>query len=84
MGEILNIPYLAAYALGSLLTLALGMLWARRVRGHQPKFSAIMAMGMACPNSGFVGYPIMLLTFGPVAGVALALNMVAENLLIIP
>lgn len=84
VGEILNIPYLAAYALGSLLTLALGMLWARRVRGHQPKFSAIMAMGMACPNSGFVGYPIMLLTFGPVAGVALALNMVVENLLIIP
>jgi malonate transporter len=31
-----------------------------------------------------VGYPIMLLTLGPVAGVALALNMVVENLLMIP
>ena len=40
---------------------------------------------MASPNSGFVGYPIMLLTLGaPVAGVALALNMVVENLLLIP
>jgi predicted permease len=44
----------------------------------------MMAMGMSCPNSGFVGYPIMLLTMGPVAGVALALNMMVENLLLIP
>ncbi len=43
-----------------------------------------MVMGMTCPNSGFVGFPIILLTLGPVAGVALALNMVVENLLLIP
>jgi predicted permease len=84
VGEVLNLRYLAAYALGSLLTVALGLLWARRVQGHGLNFSAIMTMGMACPNSGFVGYPIMVLTFGSVAGVALALNMIVENLLIIP
>ncbi len=44
----------------------------------------MMAMGMSCPNSGFVGYPIILLSFGPVAGVALALNMVVENFLLLP
>ena len=84
VGEVLNLRYLAAYALGSLLMVALGVLWARRVQGHGLNFSAIMTMGCACPNSGFVGYPIMVLTFGPVAGVALALNMIVENLLIIP
>jgi hypothetical protein len=41
-------------------------------------------MGTACSNSGFVGYPIALLTLGPVAGVMLGLNMMVENLLLIP
>lgn len=41
-------------------------------------------MGMACTNSGYVGYSILLLTIAPVAGVSLALNMVVENLFIVP
>jgi predicted permease len=41
-------------------------------------------MGMSCSNSGFVGYPILLLTLAPVAGVALALNMMVENLVMLP
>ena len=85
VGEILNWQYLGAYALGSLAVVALGLLWLRRLQGRPLAYSSILTMGMACPNSGFVGYPVMLLTLGaPVAGVALALNMVVENLLIIP
>jgi predicted permease len=41
-------------------------------------------MGMSCSNSGFVGFPILVLTLAPVAGVALALNMVVENVVMIP
>jgi predicted permease len=84
VGEIFNAQYLGAYAVGSLLVIALGLAWARQVRRHSWSYSSMMAMGMSCPNSGFVGYPIMLLILGPVAGVALALNMVVENLLLIP
>ena len=84
IGEILNANYLLAYALGSMAVILGGLFWARKVKGHSLSYSSMMAMGMSCPNSGFVGYPIMLLTFGPVAGVALALNMVVENLLMIP
>lgn len=84
IGEILNAHYLLAYALGSMVVILGGLLWARKVKGHSLSYSSMMAMGMSCPNSGFVGYPIMLLTLGPVAGVALALNMVVENLLMIP
>ncbi len=84
VAEILNVQYLLAYALGSFAVIGLGLVWARKVQGHSLSYSSMMAMGMSCPNSGFVGYPIMLLTLGPVAGVALALNMVVENLLIIP
>ncbi|MFC3683166.1 AEC family transporter [Hydrogenophaga luteola] len=85
VGEIFNGPYLAAYALGSLILLSAAVLWYRKVGREGMGRSAIMAMGMSCPNSGYVGYPVLLLTLGaPVAGVALALNMVVENLLIIP
>jgi len=41
-------------------------------------------MGMCCSNSGFVGFPIALLVIGPVAGVMLGLNMIVENLLLVP
>jgi predicted permease len=41
-------------------------------------------MGMTCANSGFIGYPILLLTLPSVAGVVLALNMMVENLVVIP
>lgn len=85
VGEIVNGPYLLAYALGSLILLSAAVLWYRKVGREGMGRSAILAMGMSCPNSGYVGYPVLLLTLGaPVAGVALALNMVVENLLIIP
>ena len=84
VAEILNLDYLLAYALGSLVMMGLGLWWARRVLGQSLSYSSMMAMGMSCPNSGFVGYPIILLSFGPVAGVALALNMVVENFLLLP
>lgn len=84
LGEILRWDYLAAYTAGSMAVLLGGLWWARKVRGESLSYSSMMAMGMSCPNSGFVGYPIMQLTLGPVAGVALALNMIVENFLLIP
>mgnify|MGYP006269134099 CR=1 FL=1 len=85
VGEILNWEYLAAYALGTLVVALAGLFWTRRVQRQSLSLSGVITMGMACSNSGFVGYPVMLLTLGgTVAGVSLALNMVVENLLIIP
>lgn len=84
LGEIINVSYLLAYLLGSLLVIALGFLWARRVGGRDATASTFQAMGMACANSGYVGYPILLLTAAPVAGVALALNLIVENTVVIP
>lgn len=87
VGDILNAEYLAAYALASVITLTLSIVWAVRVGQFSRSLSSCFAMGMCCPNSGFVGYPVMLLSLGPVAavaGVALALNMMVEILIIIP
>ena len=84
LADILNARYLLIYALGSLLAMGLGLLWARRGARQDGTASALWAMGMSCPNNGFVGYPIALLVIGPVAGVTLGLNMIVENLLLIP
>lgn len=85
VSDILNGQYLGAYALGTLMVAAIGLGWTRMLQGQSLARSGILSMGMACPNSGFVGYPLLLLTLGaPVAGLVLALNMVVENLLIIP
>ena len=84
LGDILNGRYLLVYALGSLAVVVAGVAWARLRSGKPLDESSYLAMGMACSNSGFVGYPMVLLLLGPVAGVALALNMLVENLLVIP
>ena len=84
LGEIINVSYLLAYLLGSLTVIGAGFLWTRRVTGLDATDSTIRAMGMACSNSGYVGYPILLLTAAPVAGVSLALNLIVENTVVLP
>jgi predicted permease len=82
--EVLHPGYLLAYAAGS-MSLMLGALWVcRRVWHKSLTESAYIVMGMTCSNSGYVGYPVMLLAFGPLAGVILALNVLVENLLKLP
>lgn len=84
LGEIIDVSYLLAYLGGSLLVVGCGYLWSRRIGGHSPMASTFYVMGMSCSNSGFIGYPILLLFLEPLAGVCLALNMIVENLVIIP
>lgn len=82
--EILNLSYLLVYLAGSLTVLGLGYFWCRRSAALSPVTSTIYVMGMSCSNSGFVGYPILLLMLAPVAGVVLALNLIVENVVMIP
>ena len=84
LSDILNSEYVASYALASLITLSLSVAWTLKVLKTSRSMSACFGMGMTCSNSGFVGYPIALLSLGPIAGVSLALNMIVENLLVIP
>lgn len=83
IADLVHPGYLVAYTAGSLLTLGLAMGWFRR-SGRGMTYEAVMSMGTACSNSGFVGYPVILLTFAPLAGVVLALNMLVENIIVIP
>ncbi|SMH34860.1 AEC family transporter [Azospirillum agricola] len=84
LGEILNGTYLLAYATGSLTVLAFGIAVARFGRKLSLPASTMNGMGMACSNSGFIGYPIVLQILGPAAGVGLALTMIVENMVVLP
>jgi malonate transporter len=84
LADIVQPQYLLVFAGASLVTLGLGLIWARWVMGYSPAQAGILGMGMVCPNSGYVGFPIVLLTLPAVAGMGLALNMLVENLLLIP
>lgn len=82
--ETFNLYYLLAYGVGSLAVFLGGLTIARHIRRKPLDASALYALGMAAANSGFIGYPVAALVLGSSAVVALALNMLVENLLIIP
>lgn len=84
IAEVLNVGYLLGYLGGSLAVLATGYWWSRLVWRDTPVASTFQAMGMSCANSGFVGYPIMMMVMPALAPTVLALNMIVENLVVLP
>lgn len=83
LSDIVNIGYLGGYLIGSLAMLIVGYA-AGTLFSTKPLARTFDAAGMACANSGFVGYPILLLATPNVASNALAMNMIIENMIIIP
>jgi malonate transporter len=84
IAEILNGGYMAAYLGGSLLMLALAFFFARRAAGFNHSRSTFVAMGVSCSNSGYIGLPILLLTIPEAASTALAMNLIIENVVMLP
>lgn len=85
VAEVLNPVFVGAYAIGSLVALGVGVFWARQLAGKRISEAAILGMGMASPNSGFIGFPLVAQLFGPVVGgIGLALAMVVEVFLTLP
>ena len=84
LGEILNLSYLLVYGLASMLVYAIGVWYVLRVRRGTRPAVAFYSFGMANSNSAFIGFPIILELLGLKAGIALALCMLVENLVVIP
>lgn len=84
IGQVINATYMAAYAIGSLISLGIGVFYGRRVERTSKTAAAFYGMAVSCPNSGIIGYPVLLLAMPQVAGVILGLNMIVENILTIP
>lgn len=82
--EIANPTYVLAYGISGVVTFWLVWLVARRLERVDSPAAACHGMGAMCPNSAFVGLPMLLLVLPPVAELAFGLNMLVENLLLIP
>lgn len=83
LGQVFQPGYMLVFLAGGLATIAIAFLWFSFAAPDKPR-RAVAVMGSACPNSGFIGYPVMLLTFPDLAGVILALNFLVENVVLIP
>lgn len=84
IAEIANWSYITAYIFGSLVVATVGYAYARHIQKAETTAAAFSVMGMVCSNTGFIGYPILLLMLPSIAGVGLALNMMVENIVLIP
>jgi len=84
VGDILDVGALGAYFVACVAMFALGYAWSRRVSGLPSMAATFQGMGVSCTNSGYFGYPILLMALPPIAATALALCMVVENLVMIP
>lgn len=84
ISDFLHLDYLLLYLTASLLAFGISLSVARFARGKSLTESALMALGSSSGNSGFVGFPVASLVVGPLAPIGLALNMIVENLIILP
>lgn len=83
VSEVFLADYALVIGLAGLATITLGYLWFSRA-GVGASRRAVAILGMTCPNSAFIGYPVMLLIFPDLAGVVLALNFLVENIVLVP
>lgn len=83
-GEIINLDYLGAYALGSLIAFAAAAAGAHFLRGVSRPALGLIALGASTSNSGFIGFPLVVQFLGPKATIAIALCMLVENLVMLP
>lgn len=84
LSEVVEPNYMAIYGIGSLATLAIGVLFNLKVLRNNLTESSVNATGMTLPNSAFVGYPILLQTFDSPPTQAFAMAVMVENVLILP
>ncbi len=84
LADLFDARFLLMYALGTLAIFGVVFAWALRRSPGRSSMPAMMALGATSPNTGYVGYPIVLSLLGPKGASAVALLFLVENLLIIP
>ncbi|TYL48833.1 AEC family transporter [Marinomonas sp. IMCC 4694] len=82
--EVIVPTYLVTYAVGSMLTLFIGLFISVTVMKRSLTESTLKGLGMANSNSAFFAYPVMLLAFSSPPTAAFAMSLIIENMLILP
>ncbi len=81
--KILNWPFISAFVLGSLLTLAIAVVAGRLLFGHKPSELAMQGLTAVFSNTAYMGIPLFLTAFGPEGALpAIVATLAATTLLI--
>lgn len=83
IAKVINPAYFFGYTSGSLVSFALGFAIAR-LRGQTGAAAAVNAFGQSMANTGFIGYPLLITVIGTHAGSYFTLNVLTENLIMLP
>lgn len=82
--EVVDVRYLIAYAMASVIGFAAGWYGTLRLSGNK-KFAALNGMAFGMANSGFVGYPLLAMVLGnEKTGGFFAMNVLVEMVLVLP
>jgi malonate transporter len=84
ISELIQPAFITVYALGSLLTLLIGLGAGLFIFRESLTLAGIKALGVSVSNSAFIGYPLLLQVFPDPPTEAFAMAILVENLLIIP
>lgn len=83
LSEVVDPVYLAGYGIGSAVSFAVMQRLCLRC-GQPPVLSALNGLAAGMANSGFIGYPVLMMAVGGVAGGFFAMNVLVESLVILP
>lgn len=85
LADSMDMDFLVAYGLASLLLFAAGLLGWRRLRGAGMAESSLAGLGMSSANSGFIGMSICAMVLGTEpAARAVAMTILVESMIVIP
>lgn len=83
IADVFSPIYLAGYGTASLLAFFAG--WGiSRYRGQDAVLAALNGLATGMSNTGFIGYPLALMALGAPAGIYFAMNVLIENILVLP
>lgn len=83
IAEVSDWAYLKGYTLASLLAFFTGWL-VSRVRGQDRRLAVLNGLGTGMSNTGFIGYPLLTMAIGESAAGFFVMNVLIENILILP
>lgn len=83
ISEVLQPGYLLVFLMAGLAVVALAFAWFSLTATDRRR-RAVAVLGSSCPNSGLIGYPMLLLVFPDIAGLVLGMNLLVETIVLIP
>lgn len=83
ISDVFKPEYFYGYSLASVLAFVIG--WqVCRMRGQHETLAVLNGFATGMSNSGFIGYPLLLMAIGSEAAVYFTMNVLTESLLIFP